>query len=164
LSETSRLRRIWNEGGAGAGYRTLTCRLKAGCSATELHPQGLMVESGRLERPWRCNRRPWLSKPAPCHSGSSPVVPSGINARSDLDSRRQKHPLRMQHRLNDFADPQGQGSLRPSFSMSSLWPATMRSPRLTCVSDGKPLRRLLITSKAQVVFVERFHGTSPSWL
>ncbi len=32
--------------------------------------------------------------------------------------------------------------------MSSLPPPTTRSPRFTCVSDGNPLRRLLLTSKA----------------
>jgi hypothetical protein len=36
-------------------------------------------------------------------------------------------------------DPQGHGSLRPSFSKSSLWPPTTRSPRLTSVSDGNPI-------------------------
>jgi hypothetical protein len=32
--------------------------------------------------------------------------------------------------------------------MSSLAPPTTRSPRLTLVSDGKALRRLLLTSNA----------------
>src|SRR5688572_20226792 len=57
-----------------------------------------------------------------------------------------------------------QGSLRPSFSSNSLQPPTIRSPRLTWVSDGKPLRRLLVTSKAvgfEVVFVLA-HGTPPT--
>ena len=35
---------------------------------------------------------------------------------------------------------------------------------VTPVSDGKPLRRLLVTSKAHVVFIDRFHGTPPWWL
>ena len=37
--------------GAGAGCRTPACRLKAGCSAPELHPQGLMAESERIVTP-----------------------------------------------------------------------------------------------------------------
>jgi hypothetical protein len=51
-------------------------------------------------------------------------------------------------RGNLFPDPQGQGSLRPSFSMSSISPCTKRRPRFTCVSDGYPLRRFELTSKA----------------
>jgi hypothetical protein len=63
---------------------------------------------------------------------------------------------------NDFADPHGHGSLRPSFSMSSFAPPTMRSPRFTPVSDGKPLRRLLVVVKAHVVvFMDGFHRTAP---
>ena len=54
--------------------------------------------------------------------------------------------------------------MRPSFSISSFAPPTTRSPRLTPVSDGKPLRRLLVTVKADVVLVDRFHGTPPWWL
>jgi hypothetical protein len=49
--------------------------------------------------------------------------------------------------LNRFPEPQGQRSLRPNFSDSSLLPWTIRTPRFTFVSDGKPLRRLLIVSK-----------------
>jgi len=45
-------------------------------------------------------------------------------------------------------EPQGHGSLRPSFSRSSLWPWTIRWPRFTCASEGKPLLRLLLGSKA----------------
>jgi hypothetical protein len=37
--------------------------------------------------------------------------------------------------------------LRPSFSISSLSQCASRFPRLTLVSEGKPLRRLLMTSK-----------------
>ena len=48
--------------------------------------------------------------------------------------------------MNFLVKPQGQRSLRPSFSCSSLSPPTIRRPRLTLVSDGKPLRRLLIVS------------------
>ncbi len=49
---------------------------------------------------------------------------------------RRKQPVRMQHFLNLRADPHTQGSLRPSFSRSSLSPWTTRWPRLTLVSDG----------------------------
>ena len=65
----------------------------------------------------------------------------------------------MQHFLNSRADPHTHGSLRPSFSRSSLSPPTTRSPRLTPVSDGKPLRRLLVrvVVKAEVVFEFGFH-------
>jgi hypothetical protein len=49
--------------------------------------------------------------------------------------------------------------------MSSFAPPTMRSPRLTPVSDGKPWRRLLVVVKAHVVvFIDRFHVTPPGWL
>ena len=39
-------------------------------------------------------------------------------------SYRQKLPALRQHRLNLFPEPQGHGSLRPSFSQSSLSPWT----------------------------------------
>jgi hypothetical protein len=68
----------------------------------------------------------------------------------------------MQHFLNRLPLPHGHKSLRPSFSSSSLSPCTIRTPRLTCVSDGNPLRRLLIVSKARpFVFVKLAHGTPP---
>lgn len=86
---------------------------------------------------------------------------SGAARALTFDSRcavhRQNEPVRRQQRLNVLADPHGHGSLRPSFSTSSLSPRTIRSPRLTWVSDGKPFRRLRVTSKAEV-FVDRFHG------
>ena len=44
-------------------------------------------------------------------------------------------------------EPHGHKSFRPSFSESSLFPWTMRTPLPTRVSDGKPLRRLLVISK-----------------
>lgn len=49
--------------------------------------------------------------------------------------------------MNSIPEPQGQRSFRPNFSDSSLLPWTIRTPRFTFVSDGKPLRRLLIVSK-----------------
>ena len=69
----------------------------------------------------------------------------------------------MQHFLNRNRLPHGQGSLRPSFSSSCLSPWTTRTPRLTCVSDGKPRRRLLIGSKgvAFVVVVFVSHWSAP---
>ena len=71
---------------------------------------------------------------------------------------RRKQPVARQHFLNRFPDSHGQRSLRPSFSVSSFSPCTMRRQRLTRVSDGKPRRRLLMTSKAE--FLELFfaHG------
>jgi hypothetical protein len=47
-------------------------------------------------------------------------------------------------------DPQGQRSFLPSFSDNSLLPWTIRTPRFTFVSDGNPLRRLLIVSKKTI--------------
>ncbi len=108
--------------GTGAGCRTLACRLKAGCSATELRP---------------------LDRSTSVRNGSGWL--------------RRKQPWPRQQRLNGLLDPQGHGSLRPSFSASSLLPWTTRSPRLTCVSDGKPRRRLLVTSKARRFVVDGFH-------
>ena len=48
--------------------------------------------------------------------------------------------------------------------MNSLFPFTTRSPRLTRASEGNPLRRLLVTSKPELVEVIGFgfHGTPPS--
>ncbi len=66
---------------------------------------------------------------------------------SGRDLRHQNRPDFMQHFLNRFPLPHGQGSFRPSRSSSSLSPWTIRTPPLTCVSEGKPFRRLLIVSK-----------------
>ena len=63
-----------------------------------------------------------------------------------------KHSDCRQHFLNRLPDPQGQRSFRPSFSVSSLWTCTILTPRFTFVSDGKPLRRLLIVSKKRQAF------------
>jgi len=54
---------------------------------------------------------------------------------------------------NRRAEPHGQRSFRPSFSRSSLSPWTTRNPRFTCVSDGNPLRRLLVRSKKGDVLI-----------
>jgi len=49
--------------------------------------------------------------------------------------------------------------------MSSLSPWTTRWPRFTWLSDGKPLRRLLLFSKAEFfVEVVDAHDASPSYL
>ena len=78
---------------------------------------------------------------------------------SRRDWNHQKRPDRKQHRLNCLPLPQGHRSLRPSFSSSCLSPWTMRTPRLTLVSDGNPRRRLLIgTSGSKKVFVVEWFG------
>jgi hypothetical protein len=62
--------------------------------------------------------------------------------------------------LNSRPLPHGQRSLRPSFSSSILPPFTIRTPRVTRVSEGNPRRRLLIVSKkGLVVIVTSCHGT-----
>ena len=71
--------------------------------------------------------------------------------KSDLGSLHQKHPVVRQHFLNRRLEPHGQRSFRPSFSSSSLSPWTTRTPCLTCVSDGKPFRRLLVVSKKRQI-------------
>jgi hypothetical protein len=70
-----------------------------------------------------------------------------VSKSSGRGLRHQKRPDFRQHCLNRLPLPHGQRSLRPSFSSSSLSPWTRRMPRFTLVSDGKPLRRLLIVSK-----------------
>ena len=69
---------------------------------------------------------------------------------NDPGSRRQNRPLFRQHFLNRLPEPHGQRSFLPNFSANSLSPWTIRTPRFTFVSDGKPLRRLLIGSKRVV--------------
>src|SRR5204863_1962566 len=69
-----------------------------------------------------------------------------LSKSTDSGLRHQRRPDFRQHFLKRLPDPHGQRSLRPSFSASSLQPWTMRRPRLTFVSEGKPLRRLLIVS------------------
>ena len=90
---------------------------------------------------------------------SLPLLPKS----SHPDWSHQKRPDLRQHRLNRCPLPHGQGSLRPSFSSSCLSPWTIRSPHLTCVSDGKPRRRLLMGSKAVVFVVLVFvsHWSAP---
>jgi hypothetical protein len=94
-------------------------------------------------------------------------VLNSLAEKSGCGSFRQKQPDVRQQFLKSLPDPQGQRSLRPSFSSSSLSPCTTRTPRFTCVSDGNPRRRLLIDSKGRVfVEVVNAHGTPPflTWL
>ena len=93
----------------------------------------------KREKPaqWTCTGRAEMSVPESSAAGL----------------RHQKQPFFRQHFLKRFPEPHGHRSLRPSFSSSNLSPWTTRSPRFTCVSDGKPRRRLLIVSK-KWLFVE----------
>ena len=87
-----------------------------------------------------------------------------VSADSGDGSRRQKQPLRRQQPLKQPPRAAGAGVVAPESLGQFLVPRTMRSPRLTFDSDGKPLRRLLMVVKAHVVFVDRLHGTPPGWL
>src|SRR5271168_5261545 len=70
--------------------------------------------------------------------------------RSDLFQRRQKRPLLRQQFLKRLMEPHGHRSLSPRRSTSSISPPLIvRRPRFTWVSDGKPLRRLLVGSKGE---------------
>jgi hypothetical protein len=89
------------------------------------------------------------------HDGGCLLHRPAINAlvRSDLALCRQKRPLLRQQFLKRLEDPQGHKSLLPRRSTSSTSPSLIvRGPRFTRVSDGKPLRRLLIGSKGEPVF------------
>ena len=66
--------------------------------------------------------------------GSTQAPPISAIARSGPAPRRRKQPVLRQHFLNRSPLPHGHGSLRPSFSRSSLSPWTTRRPRLTWVS------------------------------
>lgn len=89
---------------------------------------------------------------------------SFVSKSSRPDSSHQKRPDFKQQFRNSFRLLQGHRSFRPSFSWSNLSPWTTRTPCLTCVSEGKPLRHLLIVSK-KVLFVKCkvLHGTPPSF-
>lgn len=77
-------------------------------------------------------------------------------------SRRQNKPPVRQQFLKRRPERHGQRSFLPSFSSSCLSPCTMRTPRLTRDSDGNPLRRLRVISKAgKFVEVLGLHGTPP---
>jgi hypothetical protein len=74
-------------------------------------------------------------------------------------SRHQKQPELRQHFLKRNPEPHGQRSFLPSFSVNSLLPWTILTPLFTLVSDGNPLRRLLIVSKKMAVG----RGLAGSW-
>ena len=102
-------------------------------------------------RPSRTTKgRALLEKPCPVDEPgrASFLLPKS----SGGDSRRQKQPVFRQHFLKRLPEPHGHRSFRPTFSTSSLLPWTIRTPRFTCVSDGKPRRRLLIGWKKWQVF------------
>lgn len=86
---------------------------------------------------------------------------SFVSKSSRRDWRHQKRPNRKQHARNSLRLPQGHRSRRPSFSSSCLSPCTIRTPRFTCVSEGNPLRRLLIGSKKLFVIILAAHSTPP---
>lgn len=52
------------------------------------------------------------------------------------------------------------GVVAAKFLQQDLHPRTMRRPRFTLVSDGNPLRRLLVRSKARFVVVVVCHTAS----
>jgi hypothetical protein len=81
------------------------------------------------------------------HWRSRAKSPWSFPKSSSPDSRRQKQPVFKQHLLSRLPEPHGQRSFLPTFSTSSLLPWTTRTRRFTLVSDGNPLRRLLIGSK-----------------
>ena len=86
------------------------------------------------------------------HEKAHPASPCRVGLSSFSKSNRpgllrQNRPDFRQHFLNRLPEPHGQRSFLPSFSVSSLSPWTIRTPRLTWVSDGNPRRRLLIGSK-----------------
>jgi hypothetical protein len=79
-----------------------------------------------------------------------------VSKSSDRDRRHPNRSERRQQFRNRLPEPHGQRSCRPSFSSSSLSPCTTWRPRLTFVSDGNPLRRLLIGSKKRAG-LQRLH-------
>ena len=108
-----------------------------------------------------------IHRPAPYEGDALPLsyrtagkIIRGGNHRA---GHRQKQQLRRQQRLNARPESHGHGSLRPSFSCNGLSPCTMRVPRLTRVSDGKPFRRLLVTSKPELVFLVLLHDGLREW-
>ena len=103
-----------------------------------------------------------LALPVVRHERRLPEVVFSFPESSGPGSPRRKQPELRQHFLNSLADPHGQRSFLPTFSSSSLTPWTTRTPRFTPVSDGKPLRRLLIGSKQRpVAEVLRVHVAPP---
>src|SRR6185436_12708740 len=81
--------------------------------------------------------------------------------KSDFFDYRHTSRCRRQHFLNLLPDPHGHGSFRPSFSTNSLSPWTTRSPRFTWLSEGNPLRLLLLGVKGLVGVDVVFHKAPP---
>src|SRR5436190_20769501 len=78
--------------------------------------------------------------------GSDILLPK----RSSFCENRHVCPCRRQQFLNLRRDPHGHGSFRPSFSSNSLSPWITRDPRFTWLSEGNPLRLLLLGVKGLV--------------
>lgn len=98
----------------------------------------------------------------PAQRGAPGGACSSLSEKSRAGSHHQKQPRDRQHLLNRRPEPHGHRSFRPSFSSSNLSPWTIRTPRLTCVSDGKPRRRLLMISKGiLIIMLMESHRTPP---
>ena len=109
-----------------------------------------------------CNSRPSWTQKDILSASLWQTMRISFSEKSRPGSLRQNRPPSRQHFLYRLPDPQGQRSFRPSFSSSSLSPWTILTPRLTCISDGKPCRRLLIVSKGHLIFeFVGLHGTPP---
>ena len=87
-----------------------------------------------------------------------------FSERSNFAGCRRSFRRRRQHFLNLRPDPQGHGSLRPSFSCNSFSACTTRYPRFTRVSEGNPFRRLLLGVKGLVGVNVVWHGELQSEL
>ena len=84
-----------------------------------------------------------------------------LSEKSSFLGHRHMSRCRRQHFLNFRRDPHGQGSFRPSFSSNSLSPWITRNPRFTWLSEGNPLRLLLLGVKGLVGVEVVFHKTPP---
>ena len=140
------------------GNRTRLDRVAAGCLAIWLQRYVAQPPAHRWLRVVRCFVCTGLPRTADQFNRAGGSL---LSEKRSGDSRRQKQPFRRQHLRNRLLLPQGHRSLRPSFSSSSLSPCTTRTPRLTCVSEGYPLRRLLMVSKKQFFAVTSGHVAPP---
>ena len=89
--------------------------------------------------------------------------PISAIVRSGPDRPRRKHPVGRQHRLNSSPLSHGHGSLRPSFSQSSLSPWTTRRPRLTWASLRIPPTPPGHQLESRPSSSNRSHGTPPQF-
>ena len=131
VSEATRLRRIWLPG-AGAGRRTPTCRLEAGCSAPELHPLCWLAESRR--------------------NVPTATLQRSVSARSGGDSHRQRPPPRIQQCLKQSRSATwawivatellGQLFGTPYDAVSALAPRLRREALASLARDLESTRRL----------------------